>query len=137
MGDNMLKRKFALECDSDCADEIIKAVRALDGVSSFNIDPDLTGTVEYDEKKIDGKRIYESISSLGADVNSDKIEMDVEGMGCEGCAETIQKGLNSMDGVSSAKVSFEEKKAEVIFNPIATSIDEMKLVVSGLGYKLL
>jgi len=137
MDEDMYKRNFGLEGGRDRSDEILNAVNALDGVSAIHIGQDLKGTVEFDEKKIDAKKISETISSLGIKIKEEDLDIKVEGMGCGGCAETIEKGLKSMDGVSMAKVSFEDKSAKVRFNPISTSIDEMRGVVAGLGYKLL
>ena len=40
-----------------------------------------------------------------------EIELNIKGMHCTGCSNRLEKVLNNLDGVESAKVSFEEPKA--------------------------
>ena len=44
------------------------------------------------------------------------MEYYIEGMGCAGCARTIQKKLSEVEGVTSASVDFDTQKASVESN---------------------
>jgi copper chaperone len=50
----------------------------------------------------------------------------VEGMNCDGCAETIQSVIEKEPGVRMASVSFEGRTARVLFDP--NSVQESRLV---------
>ena len=43
-----------------------------------------------------------------------EVKLNIEGMHCTGCSKRLEKVLNNVDGVEDAKVSLEEKKADII-----------------------
>ncbi len=43
--------------------------------------------------------------------------MQITGMTCAACANRIEKGLNKVEGVSSANVNFALEKANVTYDP--------------------
>lgn len=62
--------------------------------------------------------------------------LQIEGMHCDGCAETIKGLLAVEDGVKASTVSFKEGRAQVLYDPAV--IDEKKLVaaIEKGGYKV-
>jgi len=60
----------------------------------------------------------------------------IEGMHCDGCAETIKALLAVEAGVKAATVSFQEGHARVLYDPVV--VDEKKLVaaIEKGGYKV-
>ncbi len=59
---------------------------------------------------------------------------EVEGMTCAvGCAATIEKKLAELDGVKSAKVDFETKKATVEFDNGKQSLESLQKTVESLA----
>lgn len=64
-----------------------------------------------------------------------EIKLNIEGMHCTGCSTRLEKILNNIDGVENAKVSLEEKKADVKFNEEKTSINEIKEAIEDAGFK--
>lgn len=56
--------------------------------------------------------------------------LKIEGMTCEGCAETVQRALERDEGVEEARVSWETGTAEVTYDPSA--IDEERIVHSRI-----
>jgi len=60
----------------------------------------------------------------------------IEGMHCDGCAETIKALLAVEAGVKAATVSFQEGHARVLYDPAI--VDEKKLVaaIEKGGYKV-
>ena len=70
-----------------------------------------------------------------------KADFEIEGMSCAiGCAAVIEKKLASLDGVKEAKVDFDSKKAEVIYDDAkqnATTLQEtVEKVADGETYKV-
>lgn len=62
--------------------------------------------------------------------------ISIDGMHCDGCAETIQTLLAVETGVKAASVSFQDSRARVLYDPAAA--DEKKLVaaIERGGYKV-
>lgn len=62
--------------------------------------------------------------------------LTIEGMHCEGCAETIKALLKVEAGVKASTVSFKEGDARVLYDPAV--IDEAKIatVIERAGYKI-
>lgn len=64
------------------------------------------------------------------------VSMQIEGMHCDGCAETIKGLLAVEDGVKASTVSFKEGSARVLYDPAA--VDEGRLIaaIERGGYKV-
>ena len=61
---------------------------------------------------------------------------EIKGMTCErGCAKTIEKKLSNLEGISFAKVHFEEKTASVNFDSNKVDKDILISVVESIGDK--
>ena len=55
-----------------------------------------------------------------------KVKLNIEGMHCTGCSTRLEKVLNNVDGVEDAKVSLEEKKADIKYDE--TQVSEKELI---------
>ncbi len=62
------------------------------------------------------------------------VDISIEGMMCEHCAARVRKALENVEGVTSAEVSLEEKKATVEFSGSDTS--SLSAAVEAAGYKV-
>lgn len=62
------------------------------------------------------------------------IELKIEGMHCEGCSNRLEKVLNNLEGVSTASVSLEDKKANIEFNEDIINIDNIKEAIEDAGF---
>ena len=61
-------------------------------------------------------------------------ELKIEGMHCEGCSNRLEKVLNNLEGVSTASVSLEDKKANIEFNEDIINIDNIKEAIEDAGF---
>lgn len=61
------------------------------------------------------------------------VTLDVEGMGCEGCASTVESALSGVEGVRRADVSLDEKEARVTAEDEVTA-EDLVAVVEEAGY---
>jgi copper chaperone CopZ len=64
------------------------------------------------------------------------IVLKIEGMHCEGCADTIKALVEKAQGVRMATVSVESGEARVLFDPAAIGEDEIVAVVQRPGYRV-
>ncbi len=62
-------------------------------------------------------------------------EFSIEGMHCGSCAALIKETLEETEGVVQARVSFDNKKAFVEYDPNKLETNDIKEIVSELGYK--
>ncbi|WP_419879538.1 heavy metal translocating P-type ATPase [Brevibacillus centrosporus] len=65
---------------------------------------------------------------------SKQINLQITGMTCAACAIRIEKGLNKLDGVSTANVNFAMEKASVIYDPAKVNVSRLEESISKLGY---
>ena len=65
-----------------------------------------------------------------------KISLKIEGMHCEGCSNRLTKVLKNLDGVNDAKVSLENKKADMEYDEEQINIDNIKEAISDAGFEV-
>lgn len=64
-----------------------------------------------------------------------EVKLNIEGMHCTGCSTRLEKVLNNVDGVEDAKVSLEEKKADIKYDETQVNEKELIEVVEDAGFK--
>lgn len=64
-----------------------------------------------------------------------EVKLNIEGMHCRGCSTRLEKVLNNVDGVEDAKVSLEEKKADIKYDETQVSEKELIEAVEDAGFK--
>jgi copper ion binding protein len=64
-----------------------------------------------------------------------EVNLKIEGMHCTGCSTRLEKVLNNIEGVETAKVSLEEKKATIKYNEEETNIENIKEAIEDAGFK--
>lgn len=80
----------------------------------------------------------EAVTRPAGDSSSNSLEsvvIEVEGMDCASCEMPIKAALEKNPGVRSATVSYERKKAEVIYDGTKTDINQIKQAIDSTGYK--
>ena len=68
-------------------------------------------------------------------INVQKVKLDIEGMTCSGCAFGVETALKKVAGVKQVEASFDEKSAEVEFDPTIAKVDQLVEAVSKAGFK--
>lgn len=66
----------------------------------------------------------------------ERTEFTVKGMTCNNCVTSVTQALTHVEGVKAAKVTLAEEKAQVTFDPGATSVDQLKGAVRHAGYEV-
>ena len=64
-----------------------------------------------------------------------EIKLKIEGMHCAGCSNRLEKILNNVDGVESAKVSLEEKSADIKYNEEEGELNTILQEIEDAGFK--
>ncbi|MBN8945094.1 MAG: MerR family DNA-binding protein [Rhizobiales bacterium] len=62
--------------------------------------------------------------------------LKIEGMRCDGCAETIKRLIERQQGVKAAEVSHKEGEARVLYDPLAIDQDRLVAAVQKPGYRV-
>ncbi|MGG3692215.1 heavy metal translocating P-type ATPase [Heyndrickxia ginsengihumi] len=118
-----------------CANRIEKTLKKADGVETANVNLALeNATIKYNPDVANVKEFETKIKNLGYDVVTEKKEFAITGMTCAACASRIEKGLNKMNGVSSATVNLALENATVVLNPLEVSTQAIIQKVEKLGY---
>ncbi|MDI6600535.1 MAG: copper chaperone CopZ [Thermoanaerobacteraceae bacterium] len=65
-----------------------------------------------------------------------KITVNVKGMTCNHCKMHVENAIKSLNGVSDVKVSLEEGKADITYDPAKVTLDDIKAVVDDAGYEV-
>ncbi|HLI30408.1 MAG TPA: mercuric transporter MerT family protein [Terriglobia bacterium] len=60
---------------------------------------------------------------------------NIEGMDCQVCAASIEHSLRQMPGVVRAKVSFQEKRASIDYNPHKVDVAHLVMEITNAGFK--
>lgn len=119
----------------NCANTIEKALSKLNGVTQATVNLAAEkAIIDYNPNIVDQKTIEEAITTAGYKVIHEKISLQVGGMTCVNCAKTIEKALNSREGVYNATVVFAAEKVAVEYNPDQISLPAIKKVIQDAGY---
>jgi Cu+-exporting ATPase len=72
--------------------------------------------------------------TISKEASLQKITLNIEGMTCEiGCAKTIESKLSKMAGIQSAKIVFDEKIGEIVFDVNQITKEDIKKKITGIG----
>ncbi|MED3785067.1 heavy metal translocating P-type ATPase [Geobacillus stearothermophilus] len=118
-----------------CANRIEKVLNKMDGVKAHVNLAMEKATIQYDPSKQTIADIETKIENLGYGVATEKVTLDIEGMTCAACATRIEKGLNRMEGVTSAAVNLATNSAVVEYKEGVASVEDILEKIKKLGYK--
>jgi copper chaperone len=60
----------------------------------------------------------------------------IEGMSCDGCANTVKNALEKESGVETVSVSFAAREARVDYNPQTVAEDRLVAAIEKPGFKV-
>ena len=130
---------MGMTCTS-CAKTIESALQDAEGVDKASVNfATETAYIEYDDTKTGEKDLQKVITDTGYDVfkGTQKIILQIGGMTCASCAQTIEKALQKTEGVVEASVNLATEKAIVVYNPEQVSYEKIKKAVEDTGYQVL
>lgn len=71
-----------------------------------------------------------SISVVAAEI----VEVDIHGMTCAFCSDGLQRTLNKLPEVNSAKVSLKQKKVQLMVDSENVDIERIKQAIIDSGF---
>lgn len=135
-----MTKKYTVEgmsCAS-CAQTVEKTAAKVSGVkeASVNLATEQLNIV-FDDESPQEQAVIDAVAQAGYQVvvPSESIQFNLEGMTCSSCAQTIEKAVANMPGVTSANVNFATEQLSVGLNTEEASINDVIKVVSDAGYK--
>ena len=62
--------------------------------------------------------------------------LNVKGMKCGGCENSIQTAILACPGVASVKASFRDNSVEIDFDETQVTLDALRKVIADQGFQL-
>ncbi|MFT4883687.1 MAG: Cu+-exporting ATPase [Natronomonas sp.] len=119
-----------------CSETVSESVEGLEGVeeATVNFATD-EGTVAFDPEAVSLADIYEAIESAGYEPHAETRTIEIVGMHCANCSETVESTLDDLPGVVRADVNYATDEATVEFNPEEFSIETAYDAIDEAGYE--
>lgn len=67
---------------------------------------------------------------------SKEVTFTIDGMHCNMCSANLERGLKETEGVIKASVSFDSRKADIVYDAKKTNPDELEKAVKTIGYSV-
>ena len=135
-----------MTCNS-CVQSIEKNISQLDGVQSITVSLAAnTAKIWFSQDKVTIEKLREVIEDTGFDTQlfSDNActekndvhtaQIDVEGMTCMSCVQTIEGTMSSKPGVRSIKVSLTDKQAIIEYDKVVTTPEDLRAGIEDMGF---
>ena len=88
--------------------------------------------ISCESRKETKQEAKETVETAAVAQNIRQVKVDIKGMTCEiGCARLIQSKLYKADGITFAKISFEDSSGIVSFDQNRINEDEIKSVIEN------
>ncbi|RZV11916.1 Cu+-exporting ATPase [Natrinema hispanicum] len=120
---------------ANCSQAIDDALESTDGVheASINFATD-EGSVEYDPDQVSLATIYETIDDAGYHAERASRSIGITDMSCANCAEANETALESVPGVIDVEVNYATDEAQVEYNPVDASLEDLYAAIENAGY---
>lgn len=66
----------------------------------------------------------------------ESLTLDVKGMTCGGCVNSVKRVLTSIDGVSLVEVNLDSGKVQVSYDPARARPEQFKTAIRDAGYEV-
>lgn len=76
------------------------------------------------------------IQPVRFNLNMNTVIFKIDGMHCDGCAQTIKALISAEPGGRAAGVSFEDGQVRILYDPRTISEDRLVKVIARGGYRV-
>ena len=98
----------------NCANTIERTLKKTAGVSTAAVNyANERAQVQFDPSQVTPAQLVERVRQAGYDVTVAHTEIPLLGMTCANCANTIERTLKKLPGISLAGVNFASERASV------------------------
>ncbi len=120
-----------------CAANVERALKNVTGVSDASVNlASATAHVSFDSSQTDPRVLAGAIERSGYTVPVSKTELSVTGMTCAGCAASVTRGLERVQGVLSALVNLATNTAAVEYISGVATRNDLLDAIRGQGYEV-
>lgn len=136
----MTHKTFTIEgmtCAS-CAQTVEKAAKKLPGVQEANVNLATEKlTIDYDQANLSEKDIQAAVADAGYQTMSPDVQktFNIEGMTCASCAQTVEKAVGKLSGVSTVSVNLATEKMQIHYDPATVTASSITQAVADTGYE--
>ncbi len=81
-------------------------------------------------------RLYQDHSGARPNVNEARIQIPIDGMTCQGCAMSIERALDGLEGVTEARVNYGSKTANIAFQSEIVGEWAISEAIRSAGYRV-
>src|SRR5713226_3565021 len=137
---------------ASCAMRIEKGLKKVPGVKEASVNlASEQASVTYDPTQTTVEQMVQKVDAVGYKAtplvmprakpgliepeSESHLVLDLEGMTCASCARRIEKGLKKVPGVKEASVNLATERADVTYDPMQTTGEQLVLRVEAVGYK--
>ncbi len=138
MSDQLTFPVIGMTC-ANCVAAVERNAKKVDGVTDAVVNyASEKVTINYDPAQADAKAVTEGtlakIARAGYEIPTATMELPLLGMSCANCADTIERRLNKVEGVTNAQVNYASEKATVAYVAGAVSRADLVAAVRQAGY---
>lgn len=135
-------RKVELEISgmhcASCALNLEKGLSETKGVQNARVNfASGKAVVEYDPEVTDLGALNGVVEKSGFSVINEQVTIRIGGMTCAVCAQTVEKALTSLEGVTAATVNLTNERAYVRYNPSQVGLHKMREAIIAAGFRYL
>ncbi|KAI8377082.1 hypothetical protein EDC96DRAFT_250907 [Choanephora cucurbitarum] len=123
-----------MTCHS-CVNAITKALEPLTKTVQVNLDHK-DANITYNPEAVSLESLVETIEDCGFDVPRVlKTKLNVQGMTCQSCVNSISNACLSLNGLKTIDVSLENEMATVEFNPLLITQHQIIEMIEECGFE--
>lgn len=125
-----------MSCAS-CVAHVEKALEGVHGVKDAKVNLMTNkAAVEYSPDQVGTEEMVKAVTEAGYEVGVEELELKVAGMSCVACVGKVEKSLKALPGVSEVLINLATGSTKVSFYPGTVSVDQIRGVVTDLGYEV-
>ena len=124
--------------ESDAANELREALRAVPGVADVRMDFVTSAAVldVFASRPLAPQDLNAAVASAGFTVPTETTNLNIRGMTCGSCVMHVEHALNGVNGVQGTRVNLASEKASVDFIAGMVSLEALRAAVEDAGYHL-
>ena len=136
----MEQKIFTIEgmtCAS-CAQTVENTAKKLPGVDNATVNLATEKlNIQYDKADLSEEDIQKAVADAGyqAKTNTVRKTLNIEGMTCASCAQTVEKAAQNLEGMEQAAVNLATEKLAVEYNPSVLNFADITSAVAASGYE--
>ena len=122
-----------------CAERVAQHLHGLRGMVSVQVVPAPARlSYTYQSATITPQEVETQATALLSDVEQRYIHrsFSIEGMDCDNCAQTLEKGVRRLPGIEHAEINCGSARMELEFDQGVVTIDQISKRVQELGYSI-